>query len=125
MLKECYSPIERSLRTPTHPERREPSRSWFSLTLILLALTLSSNLGALPGPVGNPPKARTTAGYSIDFGLVGIKPSTTPVAVQELKREANNGDALAQNNLAYPIPLDQKCPRTIERLRADMQALRP
>jgi TPR repeat protein len=66
-----------------------------------LALTLSSNLDALPAPVGNPRKARTTVGYSIDFGLAAIKPSTTPVAVEELKRGADNGNALAQNNLAY------------------------
>ena len=102
MLKECYSPIERSLKfTPARPERSELSRSRFSLTLILWSLTLSSNLEALPAPVGNPPKARTTVGYSIDFGLAAIKPSTTPVAVQKLKRGADNGDALAQNNLAY------------------------
>ena len=80
MLKECYSPIERSLKTLARPER-ELSRSPFSLTLILLALTLSSNLEALPAPVGNSPKARCLLSVStcgqhqcaelLSFGTVG------------------------------------------------------
>jgi len=102
MLKQCYSPTKRSLKsTPVRPERSVLPRARFLLTLILWTLTLSSNLEASPAPVDNPPKTRTTVGYSIDFGRPAIKPPTTPVAVQELKRGADNGDALAQNNLAY------------------------
>src|SRR5438270_6363894 len=100
MLKECYSPIKRSLKSPhARHQRKNLSAPWFFLAIILSSLTLS--LPALPASASSHSKAPTAVGYSIDFGTAAAKVSTTPADVQELKRGAENGDALSQNNLAY------------------------
>jgi TPR repeat protein len=110
MLKECYSPIKRLLKDdilliakaadPLENQRCPAVPVRLILTVALFFHLLCA--GKSWAQADNRVKAQTAVGYSIDFGTsVESRRGAMPVPASELKRSAESGDALAQNNLAY------------------------